>query len=217
MLTALQIVLTAIAGALGTLCELRAAGRLTRLGKVFGVVIVAAATIALLDDYQRREEARDAPYVFDLSRLTIAIEATYWLPPLMPDSLVLANTPSEFAVLEASIGDYPLQFEVIGIREVWRPSKTRAAGPRYVHYSAQRLRPNDQYPRPSPYKHIWDLDGDTLSFHVPLGLFRQVTERQEWTIRATAVVGTRPFRAYADERGYVTIGLSGLTRDSVRH
>ena len=189
MLQYLQIGISVLIGLLSALAPLRDNGKLTAFGRLLLLAAVISFVVAVLQERHSRETREMERHGFDLaSSIQLTLEAEYYAPEV-DDSVVLANAPAEFAIRSAELGDHMIDFEFVGVRDIWRPSRSRVIPPARLLYIARHFRLNDLNPKLLPFQYVWQLNDRTLKFRVPLHKFRRFIGQREWLLKVTLLLG----------------------------
>jgi hypothetical protein len=216
MLDYVQAALAALIVVLTAIPPLRRNKTLTWWG--WGLIASAAAScaFALWGAYRSHVETLDGPYRFTPAAIQLGLEAECEVP-IVDDPLILTTVPSALYVRGANLGAKNIDFEFFREGEVWRPSKTRITPPVRLFYSTRSVRPSEVNGDRLIYRYVWELNGKTLTFQIPLSKFHALPHGTDWRIRATLYMAGRTLGTYPDDQGKVVFNLSDFAETQLKN
>jgi hypothetical protein len=210
-----QLGVTATLGTIGTLVPLRKAEKLSTGGYVFVALAIVAFVLSIVQVALAQRERDAERFAFSPAQIFVEMDASYDAP-MQADASILATAPSAFGIQEASLNSRPLAFILTAVPEIKRPSRSRTFTSGHVVYFSDKMRYEyPTWPGPDP-KLLWDLNGDTLAFRVPVAKFKDVIPDRHWSQRVTITFAGNAFNTWADERGLVSVILGGLDEKQIR-
>lgn len=187
----------------------------TRCGQFVFMLALGLLVTSLVKAYVENENENKAPFSFKLEDINLTLYAKR-NKAFQIDSEILASTPRAIAAEYLHIGKFTTRTEFVRVPTVDRPWGYRSLPKATLIYHAKNLRPHSlENHEDFPYKYLWDLDGISVVFRLPLHRFKSEGNEFDWEFAAELRIGGNGFLAEPDKKGNFEIKLNGLDKKTL--
>ena len=183
----------------------------------WGIIImgIAVVGVSFIQKCSNDNELKLRPYEFSLNSLHFTIIAEY-TDPNISDSLFINSIPNEITVPYAYIGNYAIRLDLKRVESVYRPVGYRSTFRPSVTYYSINLRKNYLERDPiSPYKYIWDLNGQTITLNIPQSSFKILSEKGKWIYTVEFIVGDKIIREELKDNSKWKYEIKGFEKNRI--